>query len=340
MRGFSDKTVVITGASSGIGRATAEAFAREGARLVLAARSADALARVAAVCEALGGKVIAVPTDVTDADAVERLVGRALSFSGRIDIWLSNVGVGAVGPFEKVPMEVHAKVVQTNLIGHMNDAHAVLPVFLQQKRGIFISMGSLGAFTAAPYAAAYSAGKFGLRGFTSALRAEMARHRHIHICAVYPGFVDAPGVPHAANYTGRRLSVPAPLIDAHRVAQAVLDLARRPRDSVTIGATAHVLRRGHVLVPQLALNLLAWRTRRALLRAAPADHTSGNVLRPPEERAGIDGGLRSGQGVPVAAIAIGGVVAMIALKRLLSRQGRRIHGNEETLRDLPDPEKM
>jgi len=322
MHAFSGKTVVITGASSGIGRATAEAFAREGARLVLAARSGDALAEVAVICGRLGGRAIAVPTDVTDAGAVERLVERALAFSGQIDIWFSNVGVGAVGRFEDVPMAVHAQVVQANLIGHMNDAHAVLPVFLRQGRGIFISMNSLGAFAPAPYAASYSAGKFGLRGFTAALRAEMARYRHIHVCEVYPAFVDTPGIPHAANYTGQRLSVSGPMTDARSVAQAILDLAKRPRNSVTIGAAAHILRLAHVLVPQFALNLAAWEMRRAFAKAAPSDHTTGNVMGPPENAGGIDGGLRGAGGGRVTAVAIGGLVALIALRRLMRRQPR------------------
>lgn len=319
MHEFSGKTVVITGASSGIGRATAEAFARKGARLVLAARSGDALAEVAVICGRLGGKAIAVPTDVTDADAVERLVERALAFSGQIDIWFSNVGVGAVGPYQDVPMAVHAQVVQANLIGHLNDAHAVLPVFLRQGRGIFISMNSLGAFAAAPYAASYSAGKFGLRGFTAALRAEMAQHPGIHICEVYPDFVDTPGIPHAANYTGRRLSVSAPVTDARRVATAIVDLARHPRNSVTIGAAAHVLRLVHVLVPQTALNLAAWAMRGALSRGERAAHTTGNVMGPPAKAGGIDGGLRSEGSSQAAAFAVGGLVALAALGLLLRR---------------------
>lgn len=319
MRQFAGKTVVITGASSGIGRATAEAFAREGARLVLAARSGDALAEVAVICERLGGKAIAVPTDVTDADAVKRLASRALAFSGQIDIWFSNVGVGAIGPFEEVPMAVHAKVVEANLIGHMNDAHAALPVFLRQGRGVFISMNSLGAFAAAPFAASYSAGKFGLRGFTAALRAEMAQHPHIHICEVYPDFVDTPGIPHAANYTGRRLSVSGPVTDARHVARVVLGLARHPRDSVTIGLAAHVLRLGHVLIPQVALDIAAWAIRRALSRGETAEHTSGNVLGPPAKAGGIDGGLREGGASRVTAYAVGGVLALFAAGMLMRR---------------------
>jgi short-subunit dehydrogenase len=143
------KTVVITGASSGIGQATAEAFAREGANLVIAARNAGALQSVAKTCRELGADVLVVPTDVTDANQVKALAEAALRL-GTIDVWVSNVGVGAVGKFHETPIEFHEQVIRANLIGHMNDAHAVLPIFLRQDRGIFINMISLGGLCSRP----------------------------------------------------------------------------------------------------------------------------------------------------------------------------------------------
>ena len=201
-----DQVVVITGASSGIGRATAEAFAREGSRLVLAARDRLAVEAVAAHCRTLGGDAIATTVDVTDAEAVKGLAQAALDFAGRIDVWFSNVGIGAVGAFHDTPMAAHEQIIRANLIGHMNDAHAAVPVFLSQGRGVFINMISLGGFAAAPYASAYSASKFGLRGFSEALRAELSHHPDIHVCDVYPAFIDTPGLLHGANYVGRELS--------------------------------------------------------------------------------------------------------------------------------------
>lgn len=176
---------------------------------MLAARDAAALHEVARTCRELGAEVLVAPTDVTDADAVKDLTRKAMSF-GKIDVWFSNVGVGAVGRFEETPIEAHEQVIRTNLIGHLNDAHAAVPIFRKQGHGIFINMISLGGFASAPFAAAYSASKFGLRGFSEALRAELADERDIHICDVYPTFMDTPGVGHGANYTGRRLSVPRP----------------------------------------------------------------------------------------------------------------------------------
>jgi NAD(P)-dependent dehydrogenase (short-subunit alcohol dehydrogenase family) len=146
--------VVITGASSGIGRATALAFARQRARLVLAARNAEALELVAAQCSRLGAQTLVVPTDVADAKAVRALAAAALRRFGGIDVWVNNVGVGAVGRFEATPMEAHRRIIESNLLGHMHGAHAVLPHFRNQGSGVLVNMISLGGWLPTPYAGA------------------------------------------------------------------------------------------------------------------------------------------------------------------------------------------
>lgn len=159
--------IVITGASSGIGRATALAFAHQGASLVLASRNREALEAVATECNDAGGRAIVVPTDVTDAGAVQALADAALERFGHIDVWINNVGVGAVGLFDATPLEAHRRVIESNLMGHMHGAYAVIPHFRARGRGTLINMISLGGWVSAPYAAAYTASKFGLRGFPS-----------------------------------------------------------------------------------------------------------------------------------------------------------------------------
>jgi short-subunit dehydrogenase len=286
------KCVAITGASSGIGQATAEAFARQAKRLVLAARDAEPLEAVAATCRELGSEVLTMTLDVDDAAAVCELAEAAKAFGPGIDLWFSNVGVGAVGRFTEVPIDVHERVIRSNLIGHMNDAHAVLPIFQEQGRGIFVNMISVGGLAAAPYAASYCASKFGLRGFSESLRAELSDYPQIRICDVYPSFVDTPAIGHAGNYTGKKLTAPPPLLDPRAVAAAVVRLAKHPRDSVMIGSGTFAGRLAHLISPALT----GWSTKllfdRYFATAEPVPVTGGNVFGPPGDGGQIDGGLR------------------------------------------------
>jgi short-subunit dehydrogenase len=316
--------VVITGASSGIGEATALAFARQGSRLVIAARDLDALEAVAEDCRRMGGQAIAVEADVTDPAAVKRLAEQAMTW-GKIDIWVSNVGVGAVGRFQDTPIDAHEQIIRANLIGHMNDAHAVLPIFLQQGHGIFVNMISLGGFAAAPFAAAYSASKFGLRGFSEALRAELADRPDIHICDIYPAFVDTPGIGHGANYVGRKLSAPPPLVDPRDVADAIVAVTQRPRATTTVGSVTNAARLAHLLAPNLSTRILGRFMASYFRRANRVAQSSGNVFSPPSVPGGIDGGMRSPNGnashplmfamLAIAAMAGGAAVARIARRR-------------------------
>ncbi|MEF0942465.1 SDR family oxidoreductase [Rhizobium sp. BR 362] len=303
--------VVITGASSGIGEATAEAFAAKGARLVLAARDASALQAVAKSCRDKGCDVLVAPTDVTDAAAVKNLAAKAMSF-GSIDVWVSNVGVGAVGRFHETPVEAHEQTIRANLIGHLNDAHAVLPMFLEQGEGVFINVISIGGFVAAPFAAAYSASKFGLRGFSESLRAELADYPGIHICDIYPSFVDTPGIGHGANYVGRKLTAPPPIIDARRVARTIVNIARWPRPTTTVGVMTNAARLAHLIAPNFSTRM-AGRLMRAYFERAPrVQMSNGNLYRPPSVPGGIDGGLRSSNATMAPALAVAGL-ALVGL---------------------------
>lgn len=318
------KRVVITGASSGIGAATAEAFAARGAKLVLASRNAEALEQVAERCRNLGGEALVAPTDVTDAEAVARLAARARDRLGGIDLWFSNVGVGAVGKFTDVPIASHRQVIEANLIGHLHDAHAVLPIFLEQKRGVFVNMISAGGFLAAPWAVSYAASKFGLRGMSQALRGEVSLHPHIHICDIYPTFVDTPAIRHAGNYADGRTSVPPGVLDPRTVAKAVVRLADHPRNTTAVGAPAAMMKLGQFLAPNLGAAIMNGFMGSYFGRADPAPRTEGNLFEPPADDGQVDGGFRDpGRRRKAAMVAGGlGVAAIVGGTLLARRRGR------------------
>ncbi|WP_252271308.1 SDR family oxidoreductase [Pseudomonas subflava] len=291
LRSLDGAVVVITGASSGIGRATAQAFARERARLVLASRDRTALADVVNECQRLGAEAVAVPTDVTESEALQHLADRAQAFGGHIDVWINNAGVGSVGGFEDTPLRVHEQVIQTDLLGYLRGAHAVLPLFKKQRRGVLINTLSVGSWVAQPYAVSYSAAKFGLRGFSEALRGELTDWPGIHVCDVYPAVIDTPGFRDGGNYSGHALTPPPPRYDPREVAATMVRLALHPRASSTVGGMAHLLRLAHFLVPGFA-QLAGWGTARAIGRARHTPVSSGNLFHPPLGQRRIDGGWR------------------------------------------------
>ncbi|HJS88214.1 MAG TPA: SDR family oxidoreductase, partial [Acetobacteraceae bacterium] len=261
-------------------------------------------------------------TDVTAPRAVQRLAEQAArAFNGRIDVWINNAGVGAVGRFTETPVEAHDQVVEVNLLGYLHGAYAALKHFLrQQEGGVLINNISFGGWVAAPLAAAYSASKFGVRGLSESLRAELSDSPNVHVCDVFPSFIDTPGVQHGANYTGRFLKPAPPVYDAERVAEAMLRLARHPSTSAaTVGSVATLARIGYAVAPALGRWAMNKFITTYLGQAAPSGETSGNLFKP-LATAAISGGWRNVAlrgGLRMASrLGLGGIAAAGALLAL------------------------
>ena len=323
MRDLRGTRVVVTGASSGIGRATALALAREGASVVLAARRENVLKDVALECETLGGRAIAVATDVTDADAVKRLAEQAVRTFGGVDVWINNAGTGVFGPYQDADMALHRKTVEVNLLGTMNGAYAVLPIFLRQRRGTLINNISLGGWAPTPFAAAYTASKFGLRGFSASLRQELTAHKDVHVCSVFPAMVDTPGFVHGANVSGRTLD-PGPLLyRPEDVAETFVQLVRTPRDEVAVGWPARLGQISYALARRPTEQLMSTAFRFLLSRANSAPRSTGAVLAPIAAGTAVSGGWLGRKKLPPAgqlsriglAVGIGGIALMLLARR-------------------------
>jgi short-subunit dehydrogenase len=306
-----NSTVVIMGASSGIGHGVAIAFAKEGANLVLASRNESTLNVVAKECEKYGVNTFIVETDVTDADSVQELARKAsLAFNGRIDIWVNDAGVGAIGHYEIIPIDSHAQIIAVNLMGYMNGAHAVLPYFKKQRAGTMINMNSLGAYIPTPYSASYTASKFGLRGFMDAIRAEYREWTNIHICDVFPGFVGSPGIKHEANYIGVEMKPMHPTTSAHRVADEIVELAKNPKHKQTVGITARLGKLIGNLAPEMSANTMARVMENHFENGKSAPIGDGNLFSPtPASSSQIEGSYNH---IKRNAIIAGGVCALAA----------------------------
>lgn len=288
---LSGKVVVVTGASGGIGRATALRFADEGCRLVLAARRSAALHDTAALCDARGARAEVVVTDVSKPDDVTHLVDETMRRHGRIDVWVNNAGTTMFGRLHEGEFAQHRQVLETNLIGPMFVARLITPIFKRQGEGVLINIGSVLSEVGQPYVPAYVISKFGLYGLSETLRAEVADHPGIHVCTVLPFAVDTPHFQDAANVLGRRIQAMPPVQEPEQVADAIVSVAARPRRRRYVPRYAVAGLVAHWLWPQATEQLL----RHALLRfhlttrEAPQ---AGNLFAPTDTAGRVHGNRR------------------------------------------------
>jgi NAD(P)-dependent dehydrogenase (short-subunit alcohol dehydrogenase family) len=283
------KVVVVTGASSGLGRAGAVELARCGATLVLGARREEALEDTAALCREAGARVVVQPTDVTDRAQVQALADVALAEAGGLDIWINNAGVTLIGTLGDAPLEEHRRVLETNLFGAWHGALAAMPIFKGQRRGTLINVGSVLSEIGQPFVPSYSISKFALRGLTEVLRVEVADLKDVHVCALLPYSFDSPHFESGANRLGRRARAVHPTQTTNKVARALVDLARRPRRQLHVPRYIGLGLLAHRLAPRTVEHLLLDVLREWHFDEGPQDTTQGSLYTPPAAEAGVRG---------------------------------------------------
>jgi short-subunit dehydrogenase len=291
----SGKTIVVTGASSGIGRGTAVRLAELGANVVIAARRADVLNDLAADITADGGSALAVALDVSDASAVADLATATVDRFGRIDVWINNVGIGAFGLFWDVPVEAHARVIDVNLNGLIYGAHAALRQFRAQGEGTLINVGSVESEVPLAYQASYAASKAAVLSLSRALNEELrlvGENSTIKVGTIIPWAVDTPFWDHTANYTGHAPRMAA-MDDPSLIVEAIVTACSDPKEQQPVGPKARASNVSHQLFAGLTERLSAKMADTEVSKGSRVPDTEGSIYAPIATGITIDGGARA-----------------------------------------------
>jgi len=278
-RPLSESVVVVTGASGGIGAATAECLAERGTRVVLAARRPDALEEIASRCLARGGEALAVPSDVTDPAAVEALAEAATGRFGRIDAWVNNAAVALYAPLVGARLDEVRRVVDVNVFGYLHGIRSAVPRLRAAGGGVIVNVASVLAEMAVPYLGAYTLTKSAVRALSDTVRQELVGEP-ISVCTVLPASVDTPLYEHAGNRSGRVARPIPPVYSPDTVARVILRVLRRPRRVAYAGGLGRLGVWQWHLAPGLTERAGALVGPLVALGDEPRTPTAGNLFTP------------------------------------------------------------
>jgi short-subunit dehydrogenase len=235
LKPLKQQTIVVTGATSGIGLMIAQKAARRGAHVVLVARNEDVLKRTVADIRAEGGRADHVAADVGERDDVRKVVETTIARHGGFDTWVNDAGVGAYARLEDISDEDHHKLFQTNYWGVVYGSTEALK-HLKERGGALINIGSIASDLPTPLLSSYAASKHAVKGFTDSLRLELLHDKApVSVTLIKPSGINTPFRNHAINYQDVQAMVPPPVYHPALVAKAVLHAAEHPLRDVTIG---------------------------------------------------------------------------------------------------------
>jgi short-subunit dehydrogenase len=237
-RPLAQQVVVVTGASSGIGRETARMLACRGATVVLVARGEKALREAAAEVERLGGRALVAVADVSDPEQVQRVADGAVARFDRIDTWVNNAGIATYGTVEATTLDEMRRAIEVDLLGTIHGSKTALP-YLRQSRGTLINVSSVAGRLPVPLLAAYSAAKHGVVGFSDALRMELDHDKTgVSVTTILPYGINTPFFNHARSKLGVMPRPTPPAYPPSAVAEAIVWAAEHPTREIVVGGAA------------------------------------------------------------------------------------------------------
>ena len=292
LKPLNQQTLVLTGASSGIGLATALLAADRGANLVLVARSPERLDAAAEQCRLRGATVETVAADVADRAVLDLVHERAHEVFGGFDTWINNAGGTVYGLLWDIPVEDAHQVFETNYWGTVNGALAAVAHFRESgTSGALINVGSVLSDRAIPLQGHYCATKHAIKGFTDALRMELEKEGvPVSVTLIKPNATDTPYPEHAANYMDKAPAIPAPAYAPEVVARAILHAAEHPVRDVTVGAKDGIVSALGIVAPRLTDKLMESSFFDQQKKDQPASgNPRGNLYEPPTTAGRVSG---------------------------------------------------